>query len=768
MNEQLPVSTPDLDSESTELPESTILANAIKDILQQPPEEQEVLIKDLRRRRRLNDYERSDESILIDDAIIELFSRGEVELASRLVIPSYSERGPLEKAILRRYNDDDEAATALTTVTTIMIEKTQVLSEQIHDHLEGISPEIINELAAELKSGVSDPESALEVSPEFWAGFFDLPETARDAILHTSGPLSRAVETIGALEEGGLLEYAKEFMRPALALSPQDRGEYIASASEAIRGFTTNYPELSLSRFEISLLASHRAPHVALELAIRSFPSKLPSTALNFLNSELGIIDQDIDAEPSIIPQEVIALLPDLNEAMRNVGVSSYEAPRATGECLKLGAEAFETILPDFIKSIEETSMLREGLTMYSGASSESINARTINSIQFAGEELRAIFIPGDRLDTEEKIRHLQRFAAKQHAVNRDYELTKDFLHRIRNSALAEANGQTDPEANSSSSSIEEKIERRGLDRYFDGLGIPKELQVKLFDSWMSYAPAGFALSQYNKKNVKDLTDVEIEISSIQTTKVFYEQLTAVQQYCEQYSTEELIELHDIFGIVHFTRGSAEQLHDQLLRWKDLESPVKNINVAATDDYNFAFGNTAKVFFESFGEEGSFYFEAPTIPRLSRAFVQVGARERAAGREPSEASQVQNVVISGHGEPVSIELSYGNSINIKNFAEAAHARQQFAEIDSKARLEPNDYSQYIGHSYRIILHACSTGKEMPESLNISRVLNIEYGVPVDASPLDSSGYNISEKGNVSYKVSNENGDQILVDSVRHE
>ena len=311
------------------------------------------------------------------------------------------------------------------------------------------------------------------------------------------------------------------------------------------------------------------------------------------------------------------------------------------------------------------------------------------------------------------------------------------------------------------------RMERRGLDKCFDSLGIPKKMQTDLFEAWMSYSPVGFAYAEYKKENVKDLTDGEIERVSLVTTKVFYEQLTAVQHYCEQYGTTELIELNDIFGIVNFTRGTAEQFHSQLLRWKDTEEAVRNINVAAAEDHNFSFGETADgLFFASFGEEGSFYFEASTIAELSRAFVQVGTRERAAGREPSEQSEVQNVIISGHGEPRAIELSWGNLINIENFATAAHARHQFAEKGGKVRA--NDYSQYIGNAYRIILHACSAGKEIPESINISQVLHTEYGVPVEASPRDSSGYRVNERGRVGYGMMDKNDDFVYVEGVRHE
>lgn len=487
-----------------------------------------------------------------------------------------------------------------------------------------------------------------------------------------------------------------------------------------------------------------------------------PTVALSFLNSELGMVDLDAGNAPTDLPAEITAILPDLNEAFRKAGVSSYEAPLLVREALELGPEAIHTIFPNFIKLMGETADFREKINTSFGMVNATINERGIDALHFYEDEFRAILLPENKLDEGETGRRLDRFAMKQYAANKHYELIKVFLEEIRD----EERGDAKPPEPDTYPSTADRIKNRGLDKYFDELGIPEGLRTKLFDAWMSYSAIGHALRQYEKSQVKDLTDEEIEMASLQAARIFYEQLTAMQHYCEQYGSAELIELNEIFGIVDFTRGSAEQFHDQLLRWRNPELSVKNINLAATEDHNFAFGNTANLFFTSFGEDGSFYFEASSIPELSRAFVQVGTRERNAGREPIENSEVRNVVISGHGGPKGIALSRGNSVNIENFAQAAQGRHQL--IDRHGNARPNDYSQHIGMSYRVILHACSAGKEVPESINLSQVLHREYGVPIEASSRVMAGYRVSEAGNIMYRVPSENGEYVYSDGVRYE
>lgn len=757
MNERPPSGVPGEHHETAERPEGPLtFVNFIRQLAERPESEQEDIFRDLRRRRQVNSYDRGGDSLFIDDAIVELFEQGDIELASRLINPSYSESAPLQRAVIRHYEDDEKASAALSAINEIVAQKIKVFSERLHVHLSEIDPAVAEALTAELRTGVADPESALEVSPAFWANFPTLPDVAQWAVLNTPGSLENAVDAVKELKRSGLLEHAREFIQPTTALLPAERGAYLASAREAIQSFKANYPDLPLGRFEMALLAGHREPHAALELATRTFPDVQAPLAISFLNSALSMLDPRADNPPVSVPEDIAAILPELNEAFRWADMPSSDIPLMISEALKLGPEAIKTVLPHFIKSMSEISGLTEQLNASLGMH-HTFNDRGINTIQLSNKELTTIL--QGKLSPREAMERLDRFAGKRYAANRHYDLIKTFLTDVRDDPEGLRRKPGEP--------LSAKIERRGLDKYFEGLGIPKGLQDELFRAWISFSPIDYAFSEYSKNEVKALTDSEIDKSAFIATKVFYEQIAAVQDYCEQYGTAELIELNDIFGIVNFTRGTPEQFHNQLLRWKDSKEPVKNINVAATEDHNFAFGNTADgLFFASFGEEGSFYFEVSTIAELSRAFVQVGARERAAGREPLERSEVQNVIISGHGEPRAITLSRNSKLNIENFAVAAYARHQFAEKGGTVRA--NDYSQYIGNAYRIILHACSAGKEIPESINISQVLHVEYNVPVEAAPRDASGYRLNEGGDVAYKVSGESGDSIYIDSVRHE
>jgi hypothetical protein len=253
-----------------------------------------------------------------------------------------------------------------------------------------------------------------------------------------------------------------------------------------------------------------------------------------------------------------------------------------------------------------------------------------------------------------------------------------------------------------------------------------------------------------------------------------------VQEYQETYGTGELLALHNTFGIVNFTRGTGEQFHNQMLRWnglyknkqgdlakhKTMPRP-RNVLVAATDDHNGAFGKAAEKFFDDFGESGSFYFEASSKAELSRAIVKVGDRERQAGRDPMQDPSVRNVIVAGHGAPDIIQLSRFDTFDLEAYVAAMMGMNKLNDLGGNA--VPNEYSRHLGNLYRVILHACSTGRAVPVAMNISQMIHAVTGAPVESPPADSYGYNYTRStGKVRFKVKNAQGEIVPVNSVRHE
>ncbi len=740
------------------------IADELKLAVDLSPEEQEQFFQDIIHRRRLNDFSRhhSDDSMMIDDAIVRLVEEGDNELAARLITPSFRENDALHDAVRRCYPEAVETSEAVTHVIEgIARQKSEEFTTRFREYLSGVDSDIVEDVLVGVRVAAANPESALEVPPVFWEQFHTMPEELKDVVLGVNGRLTSAVEAVRVLDQGGLLEYAKTLVAPAAALPPAERESYVVSAGRAIRALEMRDSDSSSSLYphELASLACFRDPQAALDLAMKAFPRQQLPDALSCLATELSARGDDERAQLFVIPEDIADILPGFNEAFRRLGMSLYEYAFLAKKILALQPDASRTIVPDMIDAIAETVPLREHMSIYREKNND-IHVRSLASLFYSNKELTAILQNDEELSEVQIAQRLARFAMKQRAAGKEYHFVREFLGNVREAERRKEEPELEVSGSQEAPDYAAMMERRGLDEFFDGLGLPRELAVKFFETWKSYSPIHYALGYDRKKEIKDLTDGALDKAALRTAEVLHEQLTALQTYCERYGTDEVLEIYETFGILNFTRGTAEQFHDQLMRWKDSSQPVENIHVAATEDYNFAFGNAASTFFTFFGEKGSFYFEAPTLRRLSQAFVQAGNRERMAGRNPEVESSVHNIVISGHGEPTGVTLSEGNILDVE-----AYARAELNAGLLKTKI--NNYRRHLGNAYRIILNACSAGKNIPEAINISQLLHSVYGMPVEAAPEDSYGYSVDALGNVSYRVKNDRGDIEPVESVRH-
>jgi len=776
-----------------------VIADQIRQAALLPPEEQTAAFAALRLGRQINvTYERNDETALAtDDAIILLVENGEDELAARLITPSLHESSVLDHALLRRHPDAFlQGDPIYDKLEQIRIEKSAELKEQFRAHMAGMPSEDVDRLLMKIRYSAADPDSALEAPASFWHSIQAMPEEAQSHIIGMPTPLNEAAEALPHISHGGLLRYAKELLPTVMAIKNETaRDAFITSLSNIVREMQQLDPPVELTGHTLQTLSRYRDPQQAMTLARNLTPNEHPNKALTELDYQLGRDGLKLQPDQLYkIPETIAAALPHLYETLNTLGVPSYMRGYTVRALNLLQQEV------NWPVTGELTVALTKILQIQNVDPSDPFMWPSPFQVEMLKElnDILAPRIQNERADPNETVFNLEMFMTKMNAAFKHYMFVKEAMEKARSKATygsdeVEPNfigDAGDAETTKETTADKEekwirqnllKIRRHSLGVFFDNLGIPEKISVKMFGAWDSYDPIiriiGYPEDpKEEQKLVKAITDEQIADAALHSANRLYARLNAVQEYQKAYGTEELLDLHNTFGIVHFSRAPARQFHNQMLRWNGqvqdengtitdtgVKEPAVNMNVACTDDHNDAFSEIAGKFFADFGEEGSFYFEASKRKDVSRAIVKVGDRERAAGRNPEEDSFMEIVMVSGHGSPRTVQLGPFEEINLAAYTQAMLGMNKLNDMGGNA--VPNDYSRHIGHGYRVILNACSAGKKVVLSINISEMINATTGAPVEASPEDSYGYIYNkDTGEVKFRIMNEAGQIVPVDS----
>ncbi len=747
------------------------------------------MFTNLRLQRRVNDFyrQRVPGVLDIDDAIAQLLEGGETELALRLITPKDEEYPALAPAMARLHGDGQEGSGQVNEdILALIAQKTADFELRLNENLPTLPERMRERVSSEARVFSADPEAALDIPASFWEQYLALPEDTRYTVMSAQLPLETTIHSLHAISHGGMLRHLGTLLPIVGTLPEGQREAFVTGMSNALAVLRERNGGLDVQPDTIRFLGYFSDPEMALALASEVSPNQEANRALYSLSLMLGV-QYENGKPPHPISGDVAALLPGICDALLAVGTPRHNLDYLTRGLLTLHTGPDDQLLPGLVASLSQCQEL---------ALSDPHDAGDYGllSEKKLGDELATILAAQGKYGPEETRLRLETYSAKLQAVRNVYDARLKSITEVRDkkraAAKAEAAGNPpepeDPELENPELESPERekpeaeskypalLREHGLNTFFASLDIPDEIGAEMYEAWDSFSAFVYAETTFKIEKIKDLDDEQLRIGAMRLAAVLYEQASHVQSYCERYGSEEAIQLHNTFGIVNFGRATPQQFHNQLMRWEGtvrgaegVFEPTVNISVAAPEDYNIAFKGAAKKFFETFGEPGSFYFEARSKKALSRAFVKVGNRERAAGRDPQQESAVRNVIISGHGAPDGLALSHHGILDVEAYVEAMLRMNKFNDSGGKAMAVPNDYSRHLGSAYRVILDACSTGAEVPLAINISDAIYAHHGRPTEAPPADSYGSVIDPvTQRVQYAIDGPDGKRIMVDSVR--
>ncbi len=163
----------------------------------------------------------------------------------------------------------------------------------------------------------------------------------------------------------------------------------------------------------------------------------------------------------------------------------------------------------------------------------------------------------------------------------------------------------------------------------------------------------------------------------------------------------------ETFGIHHFSRYKAPQLHSQAKSWGLRPSrAIDNVVVSAQTDWNGAFFRAGSQI-ELPEHQETVFFETGSSRDLASMAITIGKRERDfQKREPN----IKRVVLLAHANSKSLVLGQGNELSIADYDEAEKNRRKLSKI-SNNQPKLNTYERHLGPKFEVILYACDAAKE---------------------------------------------------------
>lgn len=274
---------------------------------------------------------------------------------------------------------------------------------------------------------------------------------------------------------------------------------------------------------------------------------------------------------------------------------------------------------------------------------------------------------------------------------------------------------------------IPELSELPELSGLMSQLGLDEEQTQAIFTSWTSFNGLKRAVSNADRKKLPNVPREVIEQGLQTESEMMQKEIEAITDFTEKYSSAELQAVISIFGIHHFSRYSAEMLHEQLEAWMGNSLP-KNVVVSARSDWNGAMSDEGEAHGFQYVDEQTFYFEAGSGKEIGEVALQVGNRERQLGRIPEETNPVKNFLIHAHANPNAMLLSdtENGRLFVEDYEDSAQKR-------SKIGAKVNNYQKHLGKGARIILRGCSTAGDNGDKPNIATTISDEHDVFVEAA-----------------------------------
>ncbi len=271
------------------------------------------------------------------------------------------------------------------------------------------------------------------------------------------------------------------------------------------------------------------------------------------------------------------------------------------------------------------------------------------------------------------------------------------------------------------------------LSKLMSKLGLDEEQTKAIFTSWTSFNGLKRAASKVDRKKLPNLPREVIQQGLQAESEMMQKEIEAITDYAEKYSTAELQAIISIFGIHHFSRYSAEMLHEQLSAWMGGSLP-ENVVVSARSDWNGAMSDEGEAHGFQYLDEQTFYFEVGSGKEIGEVALQIGGRERQHGRVPEETNPVKNFLIHAHANPDAMRLSDSENgmLTVEDYADSAQKR-------SKIGAKINNYQKHLGKEARIILRGCSTAGDNGDKLNIATTISDEHDVFVEAAEFPTRG-----------------------------
>jgi hypothetical protein len=629
-----------------------------------------------------------------DKAIIELLDAGHTNIAAQLITPSGRESSRLKDALGETRLPDDRKRHLLEQVVTVQEQKQRAFLRAMSER------SVHKELALDILSNVTDPESALSVTAASWQQFGELPDRYQRKLIFGSDPesLDAKLDAVILLNEYQIDDPTGDVQRFASRMPAEARHRYLSQLHQAL-GNTDQTPEYwsQLSRFQ--------EPQQALELATALFPPEdqrsRPATELYYTlmgTSRTGRFPIRLDQEQLSFLQHArtaVEALHGPNGALIAMAASvmrSDNPPDRRTEylrCLatlqefpdgKFGLQALrgsehptaitrmwekygqriadwqfrDQFLIDVWKAEDPESYAARLFDRVLPALAEQNAAVDKVNLKYVFELTRTPALANGGIEkfTEELTTELRIGAQIRSAVEGGMASA---VESAKNISLAPIPEVPKPPAEKDIDPMSKFTELRSA---MAKLGLPPAYINDLCASWMSFNGV-IHYSRQKNKLVTEFTPEDISTAADYSVEAYLAQYRALKEYVDKFGAKELTEqTYKIFGTTNFMRMSAEQLHHQLERWQDPSEPVTNLQVTAKADNNGFFQEAGRQAFAQLGERGTFCFEAGSPYELARAAVRVGDRERAARRDPLQRPEPITVVVGAHGEPLSLALGF--------------------------------------------------------------------------------------------------------------
>ncbi len=647
-----------------------------------------------------------------DAAILQFIHNGREDLATALLTPSGNEPERIARAQDTLQMSTEERDATVQRAVALYQEKVKQFREAMTDR--GIPEDIFDLIIDSILSHTNDPETALEVSPDFWQTLDALPYAVEDSFYNTKGSLGRASECIQALAQNGLLAQSPRVLPEMMIFEDStSREAYAASLSEAISA------EESAGRSWSGGFAGFNDPAAARELALRLFPPEDLSSASQ---ATMTLLDDHLHKAYGHLPYSdgLVVLNPEHSSflerakellvkgglsddgALEHIGklaINSEDGPENSAKLLdalsmfegrqdaaeglalmlaaKNPAEAAKTwatysrevsTLPEsaqadlkkvFSESLEPMEHAQAYFGLVTELAAHNVALGQDNSSSFRDLFKNTLRAPGERQ------RLIENFVDRDVISRETRARLSPYFHEIVAEAKAKTDDDTEevkpPDPSTPIEAVDPFEAYPETKAIFRRLGIPEPVAKVMYDTWRSYDSLGkVARDQedrdFKPKKLKDFTPGDIE--AVLTTRInrVNQQLLAAKEYIRAYGIEELLEVHDTFETVNFIRSRPERMHDQLMRWQDPNEIIKVLSASAYRDPNGAFDTAANDAFGRFGEPGTFCFEANGKVGIAKMAVKAGKRERSMGRDPEIDSQLEIVEINAHGSPSTLAL----------------------------------------------------------------------------------------------------------------